>query len=92
MTYLAVKIPVIESEAGWGRKVDDHMVCLSNEDAFAFRDEFNSKNTSETTPDWYMQVEGDPVAVDLTEAQYTALSSSEKSRMWWSTLKNVKDD
>lgn len=29
ISNLAVKIAVIESEAGWGRKIDDWMVCLS---------------------------------------------------------------
>ena len=30
---LAVKVAVIESESGWGSRVDDYMVCLSNDDA-----------------------------------------------------------
>ena len=36
MTRVVIKVPVIESERGWGSKVDDFMVCLSVEDANAF--------------------------------------------------------
>ena len=56
MHNLAVKIAVIESEAGWGRKIDDWMVCLSIEDAKSFEKELISegkkknKNVS-TEPD-----------------------------------------
>ena len=35
-------VPVIESESGWGSKIDDHMVCLSDTDARIFIDEFNN--------------------------------------------------
>lgn len=51
---LAVMVPVIESERGWGQKIDDHMVCLTNEDAGNFSKEFNGKNKPGPTPDWYM--------------------------------------
>ena len=39
----AVKIAIVESEAGYGRRVDDWMVCLSSADALAYQQEFNSK-------------------------------------------------
>lgn len=77
MTYIAIKVPVVESERGWGRKIDDWMVCLTIEDAQAFKKEFNSENISSTTPDWYMQAEGevkskednlDKLKVDLKNA------------------------
>lgn len=84
----AIKIPVIESEAEWGRKVDDYMVCLTTEDAKAFEKEFNSKNTSETVPDWYMQVEGEPTAITLNEAQMKKLKK--EKRIWLSELKEIQ--
>lgn len=89
MKHTVVKIAVIESEAGWGRKLGDYMVCLTIEDALAFRSEFNSKNSDGPTPYWYMQAEGDLIAMDVTEAQYEALKSSEKARMWLSSLRKV---
>jgi len=87
MSNLAVKIAVIESEAGWGRKIDDWMVCLSNDDAKIFEKEFNSKNDSTTVPNWYMQVEGDPISINLTDDQYSKLKKDK--RVWLSTLKKI---
>ena len=84
MTFIAYKIPVIESEAGWGRKIDDWMICSSYDNAMKFKSEFNSKNTEDTTPDWYMQVEGEPEVINLTESQFTRLQ--EVNRMWLSSL------
>lgn len=46
--HVAIKIPVIESERGYGSKVDDYMICKSVEDANAFIEEFNSKNNEAT--------------------------------------------
>ncbi len=86
MSKLAVKVPVTESERGWGRKIDDYMVCLSMEDAKVFTKEFNANNTEETTPEWYMVVEHEPIPVDLTEDQFKRLK--EEKRIWWSSLKN----
>lgn len=87
MGSLAIKIAVIESEAGWGRKVDDWMVCLSIEDAKAFEKEFNSKNTVSSAPDWYMQVEGEPQPIDLNDNQMKRLEK--EKRVWLSELKSV---
>jgi hypothetical protein len=87
MTYIAIKVAVIESEAGWGRKIDDYMVCLTTEDAKEFTKEFNSKNTENSTPDWYMQVEGEPQPIDLNEKQYEKLL--EEKRMWLSALNKI---
>ena len=84
MSNLAVKIAVIESEAGWGRKIDDWMVCLSTEDAKAFEKEFNSENKQSSAPDWYMQVEGEPKPIDLNDKQFSKLQS--EKRVWLSVL------
>lgn len=88
MGNLAVKIAVIESEDGWGRKIDDWMVCLTVEDAKTFEKEFNGQNTKSSTPSWYMQVEGDPQPVDLNDVQMKKLK--EKGRVWLSVLKQNK--
>lgn len=87
MGNLAIKIAVIESEAGWGRKVDDWMVCLSIEDAKAFGKEYNSRNNLSVVPDWYMQVEGEPVPIDLNDKQFEKLKS--ENRVWLSTLEKI---
>ncbi len=89
MAKLAVKVTVIESERGWGSKVDDHMVCLSTEDANEFITRFNSKNNFPTVPDWYMYAESEIEPIDLTDAQYTLLESSEEKRMWLSSLNRI---
>lgn len=86
-THTVVKVPVVESEAGWGRKIDDYMVCLTVEDAKKFEKEFNSKNTADSTPEWYMQVEGDPEPIDITDKQYKRLKKDK--RMWLSFLKVI---
>ncbi len=86
----AFRVAVIESERRWGSKVDDFMLCLTVDDAKAFTDEFNSKNTSQTAPDWYMQAEGEPEAVELSDAQYKKLTSEGSGRLWWSTLRDIE--
>lgn len=88
MTQKAYKVAVTESERGWGRKIDDYMVCQSHEDALAFTKEFNSKNTEETAPDWYMVVEHDPEQITLTQTQFDYLIES--NRVWLSDLKRIK--
>lgn len=85
---LAIKIAVIESELGWGSKIDDWMVCLSVEDAKAFEVEFNSENKKKRTPNWYMKVEGEPMPIDLTSNQYKVLKV--EKRVWLSTLKKIQ--
>lgn len=87
MSNLAIKVPVIESEAGWGRKIDDWMIVLSVEDAKAFENEFNSRNTARHTPDWYMKVEGVPQPIDLSAKQMKILKK--EKRVWLSELRKV---
>jgi len=82
-----VKVPVVESERGWGRKIDDYMVCLSYADGLEFTKEFNAKNTETTVPDWYMVVEDSPKPLDITDKQYKKLKK--EKRMWLSSLKNI---
>ena len=88
MENTAYTIAVIESEKGWGSKVDDYMVCLSPEDALAFKTEFNAENDKDTVPDWYMYAEANPKPIELVDKQFTELKS--KKRMWLSELKAIK--
>ncbi len=83
----AVKIAVIESEVGWGRKIDDWMICQSVEDAENFRAEFNSKNLESTAPNWYMQAEGEIIPIDLTDDQMEILKLFK--RCWLSIFKKI---
>ena len=64
------------------------MVCLTLEDGLNFTREFNSENTSNSTPDWYMQVEDEPQAFDITEEEYQYILSTDNKRMWLRTLTN----
>lgn len=81
-----VKIAVWEYERGWGSKIDDWMVCEDIDDALAFKREFNSKNTEQSVPDWYMVVKDHPVAMSITEKQYDKLINN-NGRLWLSDLK-----
>ncbi len=87
MSYLAVKIAVLESERDWGSKIDDYMVCLSVKDAKTFEKEFNEQNEPSSVDDWYMQVIGEPIPIDLTEKQFLKLQS--EKRVWLSILNNL---
>ncbi len=53
------KVTIIESESGWGQKVDEVKEFNSYEDAKRFQIEFNKENTALVAPDWYM-VANDP--------------------------------
>lgn len=86
--HTVYKVPVTESERGWGRKIDDYMVCKTYEDGLLFTEEFNSKNTAQSVPDWYMQVEHNPERMTITEAQHEYLILNE--RVWLSELKDIK--
>jgi len=85
-------VPVIESERGWGSKIDDYMICLSYKDAEEFIKEFNSKNISTTVPNWYMQAESPITSFELTQEQFDFINKSENSkfRIWKSYLKLIK--
>jgi hypothetical protein len=49
-----VKVYIIESERGWGQKVDEVKEFPTREEAEKFVREYNSQNTEPTVPDWYM--------------------------------------
>ena len=52
-----VKVAIIESELGWGRKIDSIEEFDSLAEAQVFISNFNARNTSPTAPDWYMMAE-----------------------------------
>lgn len=56
------RVTVIESERGWGQKVDEVKTFDTYEDAAAFRDRINGRNTSPIAPDIYWQA-SDPAEV-----------------------------
>ena len=56
-TASKVRVAIIESERGWGRKIDEVKEFDTLIQAQAFIKEYNSYNTSPTAPDWYMQAE-----------------------------------
>ena len=47
-------VDIIESERGWGSKVDETKLFDSKESADAFVKEYNKDNTAAVAPDWYM--------------------------------------
>lgn len=53
---MAVKVEIIESERGWGQKVDEVLEFPTKEEAEQYCREYNSKHNppSDTAPDWYM--------------------------------------
>lgn len=54
------KVTIIESERGWGQRVDDVKEFKSYEEAKRFQLDFNKQNDEDFVPDWYM-VARDPV-------------------------------
>lgn len=80
----AFKVELIESERGWGSKVDDYMICLTEEDAKEFKKEFNAENNKSTVPDWYMYA-GSITEIELTDVQFKKLS--EEKRIYLTMLK-----
>ena len=52
---VAYKVEMIESEAGWGSRVDEMLYFSNEEDAKSFVVKYNKKwNNSNTVPDWYI--------------------------------------
>lgn len=56
------RVTVIESERGWGQKVDEVREFDSYEEAAKYRDSVNKQNTAPTAPDIYWQA-SDPQEV-----------------------------
>jgi hypothetical protein len=53
-----VKVAMIESEAGWGRKIDEIKEFDTQDEAVKFVTEYNKKyNNEPVTPSWYIKAE-----------------------------------
>ncbi len=51
-----ILVDIIESERGWGQRLDETKEFDTIEEAVAYVKEFNSHNDKETVPDWYLGV------------------------------------
>lgn len=54
---MSFKVAIIESERGWGAKVDEVREFNTEDEREAFIEEFNSQNDKPYVPDWYMYAE-----------------------------------
>lgn len=51
----AYQVDIIESERGWGSKVDETIYFDNQDEAVKYAEDYNKKyNTSTEVPDWYM--------------------------------------
>jgi hypothetical protein len=48
------KVVIIESERGWGQRIDEEMEFPTKAEAEAFIAKYNTQNNQPTVPDWYM--------------------------------------
>lgn len=51
------KVNIVESEAGWGQKVDEVKYFETEQEAKNYCKEFNADNNLPSTPSWYMYAE-----------------------------------
>ena len=54
---MTTKVVIIESERGWGQRIDETKEFPTYEEAVAFCEEFNKDNNQSTVPDWYMRAD-----------------------------------
>ena len=52
------KVVLIESERGWGQRVDDVIYFNNIDRADEYIKDFNKDNTLDVAPDWYMVAQG----------------------------------
>ena len=52
-----IRVRIIESERGWGQKVDSVKYFDTYEKAESFVKDYNKENNQHTVPDWYMYAE-----------------------------------
>lgn len=54
----AYRVDIIESERGWGSKIDETLYFDNEEEAKKYVKDYNEKyNSQEEVPDWYMIAE-----------------------------------
>lgn len=51
---MKVKVEIIESERGWGQRLDEVKEFSNRTKAEEFVEKYNSKNNLPEVPDWYM--------------------------------------
>lgn len=56
-------VDIIESERGWGQRVDETATFDTYDEAIAFQKSYNADNNFDEVPDWYMYAVH-PVAVE----------------------------
>ena len=47
------RVDILESERGWGQKIDSQKFFASADEAYKFVDEFNAQNNKDYVQDWY---------------------------------------
>ena len=81
------KVPVKEYEFGWGSKIDDFMLCESLKNATEFIESFNSKNTENVAPVWYMIACDDIEQTQIKDSDFLKLQQTKTKRIWQSMLR-----
>ncbi len=51
------KVVIIESEQGWGQRIEEVKEFPTEEEAKVFCEKFNACNTEPVAPAWYMKAE-----------------------------------
>ena len=60
------RVDIIESEAGWGQRIDERKDFDSREEANEFVENYNKSNNLPQTPSWYMYA-SEPYLVDVDD-------------------------
>jgi hypothetical protein len=47
-------VNIIESERGWGQRVDEQKIFDTESEALEYAANYNKTNNAKTVPDWYM--------------------------------------
>jgi hypothetical protein len=51
------RVDLIESERGWGQKIDETIYFDNEAEARKYCEDFNARNTEAVAPDWYMRAD-----------------------------------
>jgi hypothetical protein len=55
---VSYRVDIIESERGWGQKLDESIYFDNADEALQYAEEYNRKhNNLDYVPDWYMRAE-----------------------------------
>jgi len=54
---VSYRVDIIESERGWGQKLDEVLYFDNEAEALEYARNFNSRNNLDHVPDWYMRAE-----------------------------------